>query len=83
MVTVKMLRKPIFTLVHRLLILVYGFLTAVGDATEGGVDGDRWPGTLVVAGVFLLGVILLMCQSWIRAKCCPAKALKYGNQMSK
>lgn len=68
---------------YRLLILVYGFLTAVGTATDGGVDGGEWPGTVFVGGIFLMVVLLLMCQSWIRAKCCPAKALKYGNQISK
>lgn len=69
---------------NRLLILVYGLLTAVGDATDdGGLTGSKWPGTIVVASVLLVIVILLMCQSWLRSMCCPAKALKYGNQISK
>lgn len=62
----------------RLLVLVYGFLTAVAEDTEGGVDGEAWPGTVFVGAVMLVIVVLLMCQSWIRSKLCPTKVLAYG-----
>lgn len=68
---------------HRLLILVYGFLTAVGDDTDGGVDGNEWPGTIVVAAALLAVVAVLMSQSWIRSKCCPPRVLKYGIQKAR
>ena len=63
---------------HSLLILVYGFLTAIGEDYEGGIDGDVWPGSAIVGAIMLIGVILLMSESWIRGKCCPPKQLQYG-----
>lgn len=67
----------------RLLILVYGFLTAIGEDYDGGIDGDVWPGSVVVGTCMLIVVGLLMCQSWIRSKCCPPKALKGGIQAAR
>lgn len=61
-----------------LLILVYGFLTSIGEDYEGGVDGDVWPGSALVGGIMLIVVILLMCESWFRGKCCQARALNSG-----
>lgn len=46
------------TTVPRLLILVYGFLTTVGDTSDG--DGKSWPGTIVVALILFVLVWLLM-----------------------
>lgn len=68
---------------HRLLILVYGFLTAIGEDYPGGIEDGDWPGSLVVGTVMLIIVGVLMCQSWIRSKCCPPKALKYGVQAAR
>ena len=63
---------------HSLLILVYGFLTAIGeDYEEGGNDSDVWPGSAFVGAIMLAFVILIMSGSWIRGKCCPPK-LQYG-----
>ncbi|CAM9645366.1 unnamed protein product, partial [Laminaria digitata] len=67
----------------RLLILVYGFLTAIGEDYPGGIEGSTWPGSAAVGVILLILVGLLMCQSWIRAKCCPPKPLKYGVQKAR
>ena len=67
----------------RLLILVYGFLTAIGEDYPGGITGNTWPGSAAVGTILLIIVGLLMCQSWIRAKCCPPKPLKYGVQKAR
>eukprot|EP00903_Cladosiphon_okamuranus_P007590 g7363.t1 len=69
----------------RLLILVYGFLTAIGEDYPGGIEDSDWPGSVVVGTAMLIIVGLLMGQSWIRAQCCPpkAKALKYGVQAAR
>lgn len=70
---------PLFP-AQRLLILVYGFLTAIGEDYPGGIEDSDWPGSAIVGTVMLIIVGVLMCQSWIRSKCCPPKALKYGVQ---
>lgn len=70
--------RPRTVCLRRLLILVYGFLTAIGEDYDGGVDGDDWPGSAVVGAVMLIIVAVLMCESWIRSKCCPPKPLKLG-----
>ncbi len=53
----------------RLLILVYGFLTAIGEDYPGGVDGDVWWGSAVVGTAMLIIVVVGMCWNWIRAWC--------------
>lgn len=62
---------------------MYGFLTAIGEDYSGGIDGDKWPGSVVVGTCMLIIVAVLMCQSWIRSKCCPRKPLKYGVQAAR
>lgn len=68
---------------HRLLILVYGFLTAIGQDYPNGIENKYWPGSVVMGTGMLIIVGLLMCESWIRSKCCPKKALKYGVQAAR
>lgn len=73
----------------RLLILVYGFMTGVSQASE---DDDYWPGTVTVSAGMLAVVLIMIFPSWVlslsivqqmRRCCCPPRDLKFASNTSK
>lgn len=59
----------------RLLVLVYGFLTAVEEYSD-----KYWPGTVTVAAVLFVLVWAVMFPSWLTALWCKDSERKLDQQ---